>query len=371
MKIAVLGAGMVGSTIAKDLAGSFEVTCFDRSEANLSKLKMNANRIALQKMDLSDYSLYPQILAPFDMVVLAVPGFMGYRALEQVILAGKNVVDISFFPEDALTLHQLAKEKGVTAIVDCGVAPGMSNLIIGRYDKIMKLDAFEIYVGGLPQNPKPPFLYKAPFSPIDVIEEYTRPARLMENGEVITKPALTDRSLMDFEGVGMLEAFNTDGLRTLLYTMPHIPNQKEQTLRHPGHLDLIIALQQSGFFSNEPIVVGELTVVPLEVTAKLLFDQWKLEPGEPELTVMQVTMYGEGKTIQYQLLDKYDAASETSSMSRSTGYTCSAAVHMLAEGLFTEKGLFPPEHIGANEVCFEYILKYLKTRNVQWMKTAL
>lgn len=371
MKIVVLGAGMVGSTIAKDLSGSFEVTCIDLSETNLGKLKTHTNAIALEKRDLSDYSLYSQMLAPFDMVVLAVPGFMGYRALEQIILAGKNVVDISFFPEDALTLHQLAEEKGVTAIVDCGVAPGMSNLIIGRYDKIMKLDAFEIYVGGLPQNPKPPFLYKAPFSPIDVIEEYTRPARLMENGMVTTKPALTDRSLMHFEGVGMLEAFNTDGLRTLLNTMPHIPNQKEQTLRYPGHLDLIIALQQSGFFSNDPMMIEGNAVIPLEVTAKLLFNQWKLEPGEPELTVMQVTMHGEGKTIQYQLLDKYDAATETSSMSRSTGYTCSAAVHMLAAGLFSGKGVFPPEYIGANEACFEYILKYLEMHNVEWIKTGL
>lgn len=367
-KIAVLGAGMVGRTIAKDLSQHFQVTAFDINEANLTILHEQQPAIAIEKFDLCDYAHYPKMLQGFDMVVLAVPGHMGYSALQQIIRSGKNVVDISFFPEDPFQLHQIAKEHGVTAIVDCGVAPGMSNLIVGRYNAIMKIDSFEIYVGGLPQKPEPPFLYKAPFSPIDVIEEYTRPARLMENGEIITKPALTDRSLKHFEGVGMLEAFNTDGLRSLLYTMPHIPNQKEQTLRYPGHIDLIIALEQSGFFSTNSMNINGQDIIPINVTAKLLLDQWKLEENEPELTIMQVIIHGEGKSIEYNLLDKYDPVTKTSSMSRSTGYTCTAAVHMLNEGLFTEKGVFAPETVGGNEACFSFILEYLKARHVNWNK---
>ena len=112
----------------------------------------------------------------------AVPGFMGYKTLEAVITAGKHVVDISFFPEDALELDALAKEKGVTVITDCGVAPGMSNFILGRYNAEMNVTAFECYVGGLPKERKPPFEYKAPFSPVDVIQEYIRPGKIGREG---------------------------------------------------------------------------------------------------------------------------------------------------------------------------------------------
>ena len=236
MKVAVLGAGMVGSAIAIDLASRHHVTTFDVSDTNLEMLKKRNPRVETQLADLRDYSSYPQLLSSFDIVVTAVPGFMGYKTLETSINCGKNIVDISFFPEDVLQLDRLAKEKGVTVITDCGVAPGMSNFIIGHHNEEMKIDALEIYVGGLPKVRKKPFQYKAPFSPADVIEEYTRPARLMENGHIIVRPALSEVEWIQFENLGTLEAFNTDGLRSLLYTMPHIKNQKEKTIRYPGML---------------------------------------------------------------------------------------------------------------------------------------
>jgi lysine 6-dehydrogenase len=191
MKIAILGAGMVGRAMALDLANQHEVTSVDISESNLAALKARNPRINKLVSDLKDFGSYANLLQPFDLVVTAVPGFMGYAALEAVIRAGKSVADISFFPENALELDSLAKEHNVTAITDCGVAPGMSNYIIGRYNETMTIDSFEIYVGGLPEKRKKPFEYKAPFSPVDVIEEYTRPARLMENGFIVTRPALT------------------------------------------------------------------------------------------------------------------------------------------------------------------------------------
>src|SRR6476619_3048348 len=119
----------------------------------------------------------------------------------------------------------------------------MSNLILGLHNEEMKITCFECYVGGLPANPQPPFYYKAPFSPIDVIQEYVRPARLVEDGKVVTKPAMSDKELMQFDEVGELEAFNTDGLRSLIITMNHIRDMKEKTLRYPGHHSLIVAMQ--------------------------------------------------------------------------------------------------------------------------------
>jgi saccharopine dehydrogenase-like NADP-dependent oxidoreductase len=235
----------------------------------------------------------------------------------------------------------------------------------------MKIDALEIYVGGLPKVRKKPFQYKAPFSPADVIEEYTRPARLMENGHIIVRPALSEVEWIQFENLGTLEAFNTDGLRTLLYTMPHIKNQKEKTLRYPGHVDIIISLKESGFFNETPIDINGVKISPLKVTSQILFNEWKLGLEEEELTVMKVKLISESKTLEWNLLDFYDHETKISSMARTTGYTCTAAVNLLAQNLFNEKGVFPPELIGNHKKCFDFVLEYLKERKVNWVKKEI
>ena len=242
---------MVGSVIAKDLAKNHEVIVFDISDQNLQLLKRETN-ISVQQANLKQYDKYAAMLAPFDMVACAVPGFMGFETLRTVIEAGKNVVDISFSPENLLALDSLAKDKKVTAIADCGVAPGISNLALGYADSQMQVTKFRCVVGGLPKDPKPPFFYKAPFSPIDVIEEYTRPARLMRNGHEITLPALSEMETVNFSQTGPLDCFNTDGLRSLLITMKHVPEMAEKTLRYPGHIQLIEQLMQAGFSAKRP-----------------------------------------------------------------------------------------------------------------------
>lgn len=370
MQIAILGAGMVGRAMAIDLATKYNVTSFDVNDKALQLLTQKNVSIKTIKADLSDYSSYDSLLKDFDYIISAVPGFMGYKALEAIINAQKNVVDISFFPENALELHELAKEKNVTAIVDCGVAPGMSNLILGYHNERMTITDFECQVGGLPKKRVYPFEYKAPFSPIDVLEEYTRPARYIENSHIVTKPALSDAELIDFEHVGTLESFNTDGLRSILFTMGHIPNMKEKTLRYPGHINLMQGLIKAGFLSTSPVNFKGQQISPMEFTSALLFDQWKLGETEEEFTLMQIKLSDAEKTICYDLYDEYDAVTQTSSMSRTTGYTCTAALNMLTENLFTEKGVFPPELIGKDEKCFHFILNYLAERNIHYRKTA-
>ena len=367
MKIAVLGAGMVGRTIALDLASSFDISSFDVSDENLQLLKEKNAAIQTQQANLKQYDQYPKWLAQFDIVVTAVPGFMGFQTLKAVINCSKNVADISFFPEDVLELDGLAKQKNVTVITDIGVAPGMGNLILGRYNEEFTVTNFECYVGGLPKKRKKPFEYKAPFSPIDVIEEYIRPARLKENGQIVTRPALTEREYLNFDEVGTLEAFNTDGLRSLLFTMPHIKNQKEKTLRYPGHVDIIVSLKESGFFSEEMIDVNGAKISPLKVTSQILFNEWKLGLEEEELTVMKVILHGENKIIEWSLLDHYDRETKISSMARTTGYTCTAAANLIAQNLFSEKGVFPPELVGKHKDCFDFVLSYLKERGVNWV----
>src|SRR6266496_334759 len=308
MKIAVLGAGMIGRAIALDLASAFSITSFDLYEKSLQLLKERNSSIQTQQADLQQYHQYSNWLTSFDIVVTAVPGFMGFDTLKTVISCGKNVADISFFPEDVLQLDKLAKEKNVTAVTDIGVAPGISNLILGFHNQEMTITNFECYVGGLPKIRKRPFEYKAPFSPVDIIEEYTRPARLKENGHIVIKPSLSERELIEFDEVGKLEAFNTDGLRSLLFTMPHIPNMKEKTLRYPGHIELIIALKQAGFFDKDEIDVNGTKISPLKFSSKVLFKDWKLDEEEEELTVMKVIIEGEkngtARRMTYDMLDR-------------------------------------------------------------------
>jgi len=367
-KIIVLGAGMVGSAMAIDMAAKHEVTLTDINPEVLSMVQQKCNVLTLQTLDVTDKTSLKKIIQSFDLVICAVPGFLGFETMKAIIEAGKNVVDISFFPENSLLLDNLAKTNNVTAIVDCGVAPGMGNIILGYHNERMKVTGFECLVGGLPKIKKWPFNYKAPFSPVDVIEEYTRPARYVENGELIVREPLTDCEYVEFEGVGTLESFNSDGLRTLIDTMPHIPNMKEKTLRYPGHVEYIKVLKESGFFNNDPIKINGIKVSPLEFTSKILFNEWKLEETEKEITVMRITIKGEEEEIIYTLYDEYCPETKTSSMARTTGYTATAAANMFLEGLFTEKGVFPPELVGKHKVCFDYIIKYLEERNILYKK---
>ena len=365
-KIVVLGAGLVGNVMAIDLNKDHDVTSVDINEDALNKLNAE-HGIQTLKADLSDGQVIQDIVKDFDLVIGSVPGFMGYEMLRNVILAGKDIVDISFFPEDPFGLDELAKEHGVTAVMDCGVAPGMGNIILGYHNERMKVNRYECLVGGLPVIREWPYEYKAVFSPIDVIEEYIRPARYVENGYVIVREALSDAELIEFDGVGTLESWNSDGLRSLAQTM-EIPNMIEKTLRYPGCIEYLKVLRASGFFSYEEIDVNGVKVRPIDVTAKLLFPKWKLKPGEADFTVMRVTMEGEedgqSKNYIYNLLDYYNEENDTISMARTTGYTCTAVANLVLNGLYTRKGISPPEYVGVEEACFKYVVRYLEDRGV-------
>jgi len=372
-RIIVLGAGMVGSAMAIDLAKNHKLTSADISLSSLEKIKLKQSNIATLQVDVTKKEELIQILKNFDLVICAVPGFLGYQTLKTIIEAKKDVVDISFFPENALELNELAKQNKVTAIVDCGVAPGMGNILLDYHNEHIKITDFECLVGGLPKVKKWPFNYKAPFSPIDVIEEYTRPARYIENGKLIIKEALSNVEHVDFETIGTLESFNSDGLRSLIFTMPHIPNMKEKTLRYPGHIEYIQVLKKSGFFDTKEIEMNGTKIAPIDFTNKILFKEWFLNDEEEEITVMKITIRGiskngEKETIVYDLYDTYCKDTQTSSMARTTGYTATAAVHLVLNKLFNEVGVFPPELVGKHQVCYDFVLNYLRERNVIYTK---
>jgi len=349
---------MIGSAMALDLAKNHDVFLSDNNKKSLAKIQSQNNSIEIQQLDVTNKSALSQWIQPADIVLLAVPGFLGYEALKTIIETGKHVVDISFSQENVLDLNTLAKKNNVISIVDAGVAPGIPNYLLGYWNSKIEIKSFEYYVGGLPKNPTPPFYYKAPFSPIDVIEEYMRPARMMIDGKLITRPALSDLETIEFEEVGKLEAFNTDGLRSILSTMNHVPNMKEKTLRYPKHAQLMINYRNKGLFDEDNI----------QETSRQLFKDWKLEENEQEFTIMDIIIEGTTEKIKYHLYDEFNTTSQTSSMARTTGYTATATINLILEKLWIDSGVFPPEIIGKKEQCMHHILNYLETRNIIIMK---
>jgi saccharopine dehydrogenase-like NADP-dependent oxidoreductase len=367
VRVVILGGGRVGWAIARDLSPDFKVTVADVSDDALRRAKKL--RVDAVRADLSTPEGVAAVIRTEDLVVCAVPGAMGYATLRAIINAGKPAVDISFFPEDPFTLRDLAREKGVTAVVDCGVAPGLSNMTLGYWTgQLDRVFSYRCDVGGLPQQPEPPWDYRAPFSPADVIEEYTREVRIRRDGQDLVLPALSERELIEFRDVGLLESFNTDGLRTLLHTTA-VPSLLERTLRYPGHVERITVLRDSGFFDTEPVRVGDRDVRPLDVTSALLFEQWAFRPGERDLTVMRIAIEGEYEKapvqVTYDLLDRFDEETGVPSMSRTTGYTCTGVVRLLAAGAIQQTGMVTPEEVGGDAAAFKRILQHLSERGVE------
>lgn len=366
-KIILLGAGLVGRAIAFDLKKDHDILVFDNNSENLRYL--NERDIATSQTDLSDKKALQRAIKDADIVIGALPGFMGHQTIRAAIESGKNIVDISFLPEDPADLNELAKNNGVTAVYDCGVAPGMGNIILAHHSASMEVLDYKCYVGGLPFVREWPYEYKAVFSPIDVIEEYTRPARFIVNGEMVIREALSDPELMHFDAVGTLESWNSDGLRSLMSSFK-IPNMIEKTLRYPGCVEYLRVLRDTGFFSYEEVEVNGQKIRPIDLTSKLLFPKWQLKPGEEDFTIMKILVSGiennQKVTYDYTLFDRFDKTTQTTSMARTTGYTCTATVNLILQGEFSKKGVFPPEYLGFKKSNIDFILNYLKERNVNY-----
>ena len=374
-RILVLGGGLVGSVIARDLAAdeALDVTLADIRPDALERACGEAD-ITSRVADCADPECIRSIVPEYDLVVGALPGRFGYAALQAVIDAGRNYCDITFMPEDAWELDERARAQGVTCVVDMGVAPGMSNLLAGvaahRLDPCRSVD---IYVGGIPADPKPPFNYKAAFSPADVIEEYVRPSRLVEEGVVVVKEALSEPELIGFPGVGTLVAFNTDGLRSLVERLD-VPFMREKTMRYPGHREVMLEMREAGFFDEEPRDVGGVQICPRDVTSALLFPHWSYEPGEADLTVMRVSGVGEvdgvPTRLTWDLHDRYDPDTGFSSMARTTAFPCTIVARMLASGAIDDPGVHPPEDFAHRDDVLEGILSGLRERGVLFTETS-
>ncbi len=363
--IHVLGGGAVGSLIADSLlTQGNRVRLLDASKEILASNRDRNPGLKTAIFDGTEREAFVPALKDCDLAINALPGWLGHQSLKLIIESGVDCVDIAFTPEDPRSLDPLARDRGATVVVDAGVAPGLSNLLAARLltdpgvDSIGRLD---IYVGGLPVRRTPPWEYAAPFSISDIIEEYTRPARIKKAGKVVQVPALTGRRPLEVEGVGTLEAFLTDGLRTLL-DLP-VADMAEYTLRYPGHAAKAELLRDAGFFSTMPIKSGNEKIRPLDLTLELLKEQWRLHPGEPEFTHLRVTATDkEGQSRGWVL---HDVGQEGwSSMARTTGLTAVAFAELILEGVIDTPGVHPPETFGNEYRLVEEILGKLARSNV-------
>ena len=373
-RIIVLGAGRVGRVIARDLADdeSIEITVADRRSSLVDEV---SEKLACEGIcdNLGDERVITRLVADHDLVIGALPGALGLQTMRGVIDAGKPYVDISFMPEDPRVLDKRARDTGARVLCDFGVAPGMSNLLAAATAAENGVPRqVRILVGGLPALRRQPWEYAAPFSPADVMEEYVRPARVKVGGEIVERPALSGLELVEFPEIGTLEAFYTDGLRSLIDTLD-CPSMEEKTLRYPGYAEKIQLLKESGFFSDEPVEVNGVRVVPREVTLKLLEPVWHLDDTMDDFTVMRVSVTSGAQApyrrVHWDLLDQTDRSAKETAMSRCTGFPAAIAARRILDGSADlAPGVNPPEALAGNEAFVRGLLDDLRARGVVYRR---
>jgi lysine 6-dehydrogenase len=372
VKIIVLGCGNIGSVIAKDVAGSLPsaevvIADVDKNRAREAASRIGLKNVSWAQTNATNRSELSSKLKSFDVAVGALPGELGYQACKASIAAKVDMVDVSYMPEDVMTLNNVALEAGVSIVPDCGMSPGLCSMLVGRgVSKLDEVEKAHMLNGGLPEKPVPPLGYVITWSVKDLIDMYSRKVSIVKDGKVVQAEAMSGLEEIDFPGVGKLEAFYTDGLRTLLYTVK-AKEMWEKTLRYPGHTAKIKLLKALGFFDSETVEVAGTKVEPREVTAKL-FERKLKRPEIPDIVVMLIKISGSkgGKRIEYvyRVLDHYDKEHQVTSMARTTAYTASVVVQLLARRAIEDKGVIPPEKLGMNEGLFEKLNSEMRKKRV-------
>jgi saccharopine dehydrogenase-like NADP-dependent oxidoreductase len=371
MRILVLGCGNIGSVAAADLVDNsdHEIVVADNDLKRAEILAERLGRsVSAMKLDVSDRRDMMRWLKNFDIVLGFLPGKLVYNFVESCIEAGRDLVDVSFMSENPLTLNDKASAAGVVIVPDCGLAPGISNILVGNairgFDHV---DSVHIMVGGIPEKPIPPLEYVITWSPESLIDEYTRKARIVRDGKRVDAEVLSELESIDFPGVGRLEAFLTDGLRTLLDTLKDVPDMWEKTLRYPGHAAKISTLKDLGFFEEEKVTFENLRFSPRRLTVKLLTDKL-VRPDICDIVAMRVDVTGvkNGKRSShvYHLLDRCDTKSGITAMARTTAYPASIVAKLLAEKAFKTTGVIPPEKLGMDDEVFRRFFSELRARGI-------
>lgn len=373
MKVLICGSGNIGSVAAEDLAKnmSIVVVVADKNEALAEKVaqKIGRENVSWIRLDAANHNELAETLKDFDLIMGFLPGKFGYRLIEACISAGKDLVDVSYMPENPLILHEKAVKANVQVIPDCGLTPGISNVLVGHaMAELDKVQAIHIMVGGLPEKPVPPLGYVITWSPENLIDEYMRKATIVEKGRRIEVEALSGLEEVEFPGFSRLEAFYTDGLRTLLYTVPEAYDMWEKTLRYPGHAEKVKLLKALGFFEEEPINADGASIEPRKVTAKL-FERKLWKPKVKDVVALKVEVSGvkngKGACYVYRLLDSYDEKFGVTAMARTTAYPASIVAQFMIKKAIEGKGVIPPEKLGMDNALFKLFLDELEKRGIK------
>lgn len=380
MKVLIIGCGNIGSVSAQDLVKSVpstEIVVADKNEKRAKDVaeKIEKDNVSWTGLDTSNHGELVNTLKGFDLAMGFLPGKLGYGLCKACIDAGKDLVDVSYMAENPMTLNASAAKAGVTIVPDCGLAPGISNVLVGHaVGKLDEVKAVHVMVGGLPEKPVPPLGYTITWSPESLIDEYTRKVVIVKKGRKVEIEALSGVEAITFPKVGELEAFYTDGLRTLLYTMENVEEMWEKTLRYLGHAEKIKAFQTLGFFDEKKINVEGVNVSPRKLTVKLIGEKlWK--PEVKDIVVLKVEVVGveNGKktSYSYHLLDNYDKKQGITAMARTTAYPASIVAQLMLKKAVKEKGVVPPEKIGMDKKLFSQFSDGLRKRGIKVSETRV
>ncbi len=319
MKAAVLGSGMMGSVISWDLARSRnvdEVVVADIDEERLRTLKARApgKKLSVETLNLKDEAKTIGFVKGYDVVASALPHGVVHAVDVAAVRGGARIVDIAF-EDEQMALDGEARKRGSLLIPGCGVAPGLGGVLLAEGVRSLRgADEGHVLVGGIPENPLPPFDYRLVFSIVGLIREYIEEARVFRGGKVVKVMPFSEVEQVSFpEPIGTLEAFPTDGLASLVYTMKGMRVLDEKTLRWPGHASKMNILLESGFFSRDKVRAGDVEVSPLEVSYAVLGK--KLSEGDRhDITVMRVIAKSPAGQVVYDMVDRYDEKEGVTSM---------------------------------------------------------
>lgn len=369
MKALVIGLGNIGAVAAHDLvktAKKAEITVADSDPKRAKNVAASLGTEGIQ-LDVTNTPKLEFILKDYDLALGFLPAAFAYRLMESCVKTRTDLVDVSFIAENPLALNAKAEKANVTIVPDCGLAPGISNVLVGHaISQLDHVESVKIMVGGLPEIPLPPLEYTITWSPDSLIDEYTRKARVIRKGKRVERDAFAELEMVDFPGIGKLEAFLTDGLRNLM-DMVKAENMSEKTLRYPGHAEKIMLLKSLGLFEEKPFSIEGVTVTPRKLTARL-FSEKLSQPEMRDVVALKVEVAGtRGNNPArhvFTMLDTYDRKAKVTAMARTTAYPASIVAQQLIKGDISDKGVVPPEILGMNPRLFKDFTKELHKRGV-------
>jgi lysine 6-dehydrogenase len=368
----VLGAGLQGSACAYDLLQNPDVKEVRLADLHTDHLEQflapySGKRLIFTPLDVRDREAVLALMQQSDAVMSAIPYYFNYELAELAVQAGVHFSDLGGNTEIVFkqkTLDAQAKKKNITIIPDCGLAPGMVNILAEHgINQLDTVESVRIFVGGLPQKPEPPLNYQIVYSLEGVLDYYTTLSWVLRGGKRTQVEALSEIEVVRFAGsVGELEGFHTaGGLSTMAFRYEgKIPTMEYKTLRYPGHARIMEAIRELGLLELKPVDVKGMKVVPRDLVVAAMGPRLT-KPDSHDLVALRVvvegTRGGKPKKIGWELVDYYDEENGISAMERSTGYSLSITGQMQARGEIGKAGVFTPDEAIPAEKYIEELAK--------------